>query len=328
MDTLPMAAVASAAEKILRADILLVAVGAGFSADSGLPVYKDIADVLAYHQLGVDYQDLCDPYWIYDDISIFLGFWGESFNQYRNTTPHAGYDILKRWKQRLTCQLIKDKLANNNPTNTTTSPFFVFTSNVDSHCTRVFAKNEVYDVHGNTDHWQCAGSKEKSPPCCNDTWTLPPAFRFDVDHRTMLVHDTSSPLLQCPRCKGPGRPNVLMFRDKHWIPNDAAADRYHAWEDAVEDVLQQHPSKRLVVLEIGCGTRVETVRENNEELVQAVLESGGQATLIRVNPEVEDEDDSELSYPHLLSIHATGLATLQAIDHVIQSGLVAIPPCN
>ncbi|RHY90055.1 hypothetical protein DYB37_002284 [Aphanomyces astaci] len=263
MDTLPMAAVASAAEKILRADILLVAVGAGFSgtivskchgfelaflvADSGLPVYKDIADVLAYHQLGVDYQDLCDPYWIYDDMSIFLGFWGESFNQYRNTTPHAGYDILKRWKQRLTCQLIKDKLANNNPTNTTTSPFFVFTSNVDSHCTRVFAKNEVYDVHGNTD------------------------------------------------------------------------DRYHAWEDAVEDVLKQHPSKRLVV---------ETVRENNEELVQAVLESGGQATLIRVNPEVEDEDDSELSYPHLLSIHATGLATLQAIDHVIQSGLVAISPCN
>ncbi|KAF0719088.1 hypothetical protein AaE_010511, partial [Aphanomyces astaci] len=60
----------------------------------------------------------------------------------------------------------------------------------------------------------------------------------------------------------------------------------------------------------------------------AVLEGGGQATLIRVNPEVEDEDDSELSYPHLLSIHATGLATLQAIDHVIQSGLVAISPCN
>ncbi|RHX97522.1 hypothetical protein DYB25_002288 [Aphanomyces astaci] len=254
MDTLPMAAVASAAEKILRADILLVAVGAGFSGTivcrnvMGLNLpFLDIADVLAYHQLGVDYQDLCDPYWIYDDMSIFLGFWGESFNQYRNTTPHAGYDILKRWKQRLTCQLIKDKLANNNPTNTTTSPFFVFTSNVDSHCTRVFAKNEVYDVHGNTD------------------------------------------------------------------------DRYHAWEDAVEDVLQQHPSKRLVV---------ETVRENNEELVQAVLEGGGQATLIRVNPEVEDEDDSELSYPHLLSIHATGLATLQAIDHVIQSGLVAIPPCN
>ncbi|RHY55412.1 hypothetical protein DYB34_003224 [Aphanomyces astaci] len=261
MDTLPMAAVASAAEKILRADILLVAVGAGFSGTlptskrttswalttktcaihiGYLPTYLPTYD-MSFHETYASHVQ------IYDDMSIFLGFWGESFNQYRNTTPHAGYDILKRWKQRLTCQLIKDKLANNNPTNTTTSPFFVFTSNVDSHCTRVFAKNEVYDVHGNTD------------------------------------------------------------------------DRYHAWEDAVEDVLQQHPSKRLVV---------ETVRENNEELVQAVLEGGGQATLIRVNPEVEDEDDSELSYPHLLSIHATGLATLQAIDHVIQSGLVAIPPCN
>ncbi|RHY55222.1 hypothetical protein DYB30_004946 [Aphanomyces astaci] len=239
MDTLPMAAVASAAEKILRADILLVAVGAGFSGTlptskrttswalttktcaihiGYLPTYLPTYD-MSFHETYASHVQ------IYDDMSIFLGFWGESFNQYRNTTPHAGYDILKRWKQRLTCQLIKDKLANNNPTNTTTSPFFVFTSN----------------------------------------------------------------------------------------------DRYHAWEDAVEDVLQQHPSKRLVV---------ETVRENNEDLVQAVLEGGGQATLIRVNPEVEDEDDSELSYPHLLSIHATGLATLQAIDHVIQSGLVAIPPCN
>jgi len=36
-----------AARLVLSADFLLVAAGAGFSADSGLKVYKDIADVPA-----------------------------------------------------------------------------------------------------------------------------------------------------------------------------------------------------------------------------------------------------------------------------------------
>ncbi|ETW03388.1 hypothetical protein, variant [Aphanomyces invadans] len=273
--------------------------------------------------MGVDYQDLCDPYWVYEDYSVFLGFWGDSINLYRNTTPHPGYDILKRWKERFTTTLVKDKLADNS-TNTTTAPFFIFTSNVDSHCTRGFAKNEVYDVHGNTDDWQCAGLKERSPPCSTNILTLPPTYRFDVDPKTMLVHDTTSPMFECPQCKGPLRPNVLMFRDKHWIQNQAVADRYHAWENAVLEVLEENPTKRLVVLEIGCGTRVHTVRHHCEELVQAVLEAGhGQATLIRVNPEVDDPDESEVAYPVLINIHATGLATLQAIDRCIQSGLVS-----
>jgi len=39
-----------AAKAILSADILLLHTGAGFSADSGLAVYKDIANVPAYRE--------------------------------------------------------------------------------------------------------------------------------------------------------------------------------------------------------------------------------------------------------------------------------------
>jgi hypothetical protein len=42
-------------------------------------------------------QDLCQPEWIETDPEIFYGFWGTCFNEYRDATLHAGYDILRRW---------------------------------------------------------------------------------------------------------------------------------------------------------------------------------------------------------------------------------------
>lgn len=34
------------------------------------------------------------------DPEIFYGFWGMCFNDYRNTLPHEGYHIIKRWKEK------------------------------------------------------------------------------------------------------------------------------------------------------------------------------------------------------------------------------------
>jgi hypothetical protein len=39
---------------VLRPTVTLA--GAGYSSDSGLPVYKDIANVPAYREMGVTYQ--------------------------------------------------------------------------------------------------------------------------------------------------------------------------------------------------------------------------------------------------------------------------------
>lgn len=50
-----------AAHKIKDADILLVVTGAGFSSDSGLATYIDVADVEAYNRKGWTYRDLCQP---------------------------------------------------------------------------------------------------------------------------------------------------------------------------------------------------------------------------------------------------------------------------
>ena len=73
----------AAAAAIATADVLLVTTGAGWSADSGLAVYKDVADVPAYHKRELTYHALCNPGVLDEDPALFHGFWGGCFNDYR-----------------------------------------------------------------------------------------------------------------------------------------------------------------------------------------------------------------------------------------------------
>lgn len=55
-------------------------------------------------------------------------------------------------------------------------PFFLLSSNIDNHpqnCGLV-KDYEICEVHGKIERWQC------SEPCCEETWQVPKAFRFNV----------------------------------------------------------------------------------------------------------------------------------------------------
>ena len=69
-------ACSEAADALLEADVLLLATGAGWSAESGLAVYRDIANVKAYAERDLTYRELCVPSWLRDEPSLFWGFWG------------------------------------------------------------------------------------------------------------------------------------------------------------------------------------------------------------------------------------------------------------
>jgi len=201
----------SAAEAIARADVLLLCTGAGFSADSGLAVYKDIANVQAYRSRGLEYSDICKPHWLHKEPELFYGFWGSCFNDYREAQGHEGYDIMRRWRDwrfRDTCisRKIQAQLKQNRSSRSTlfgdaaavshegaheTEPhhvqgaagaFFVFTSNVDAHSFDFFEAHEVRECHGNTEVWQCGS---EGGPCCKRTWRAPASFTFVVDKQTM-----------------------------------------------------------------------------------------------------------------------------------------------
>ena len=68
---------------IAQADVLLLATGAGWSADSGLAVYKDIANIKAYNERKLTYHDICEPHWLQDEPALFHGFWGSCFWWFR-----------------------------------------------------------------------------------------------------------------------------------------------------------------------------------------------------------------------------------------------------
>lgn len=164
---------ASLAEAIRDCDYLLIGAGAGFSADSGLAVYKDIADVPAYRALGLTYATLCTPLWLHRNPNIFYGFWGSCFNSYRDTEPHPGYYVIKK---------ILESFA-------ATKQMFVYSSNVDSHFEKTgISRDRVYEFHGTCMDWQC------SKPCCaSAVFRLPYDHRFCVNSLTMLAPPDDGP---------------------------------------------------------------------------------------------------------------------------------------
>lgn len=111
-----------------------------------------------------------------------------------------------------------------------------------------------------------------------------------------------------------------MFRDKSWIRNTVQEKRYIAWEEMVETALERNPEMCAVVLEVGCGIRVPSVRLETETVVHDVLKrcKPNQIRLIRINPEQESiakhfENRVDLPPDALIQIQATALDTLRQI---------------
>ena len=120
-----------------------------------------------------------------------------------------------------------------------------------------FSPDKVWEIHGSIHHLQCLH------PCSNAIWSAESFIpEVDVD-RCELMTD----LPCCPSCGALARPNILMFDDGDWIDErtDAQRDQFMRWRSA---------TKRLVVMELGAGTAIPSIRRLGEGLG---------APLIRVN---------------------------------------------
>ena len=134
-----------------------------------------MAKVPAYEERGLEYHDLCETHWLASEPDLFWGFWGGCFNvrcspcntaarlgigfpsvgrgrapaivqqDYRDTEPHEGYRIIRRWRDRLftrteTARQLARSLPDSEP-----SP------------------NAPYDTHGKA-------GVAKIPPIPRDAW--------------------------------------------------------------------------------------------------------------------------------------------------------------
>lgn len=226
----------SAAALIEAADSLLITAGAGIGVDSGLPDFRGPKGFWgAYPALGrakLHFEDIANPQSFRATPKLAWGFYGHRLAMYRHTVPHPGFQALKA-------------MVSSKPHGA-----FVFTSNVDGQFQQAgFGPSRICEVHGSIHHLQCLES------CCDAIWSAKD-FEPDVDEANCLLRNE---LPHCPRCGGLARPNILMFDDWGWIER-----RLTLQYQALQEWLGQGISP--VVIEVGAGTAIPTVRRFGESL--------------------------------------------------------------
>ena len=240
-----------AAEVVREAEAFVISAGAGMGVDSGLPDFRGDRGFWsaypAYARLGVSFVDCANPRHFADDPSFGWGFYGHRTNLYRETVPHEGFHIIRKWIERKNAD------------------YFVVTSNVDGQFQKAgYADDRILEVHGSI-HWlQCQS------PCSSAIWRNDEIFR--IDETTMRARP---PLPRCPGCGEVSRPNILMFGDRSWLP-----DRSRVREHAFERFLQINAGRRIAVLEMGAGSAIPTIRATSERIGW----NYERAAVIRINP--------------------------------------------
>lgn len=250
MSTVETSDLVAAAEAIARAKHLLVTAGAGMGVDSGLPSFRGVGGFWnrypPYRHLRLDYMRLATPEVFSRDPELGWGFYGPRIQQYRETEPHAGFEILKKWAA------AKESA-------------FVFTSNVDGQFQKAgFDPAGVVEIHGSIFLAQCARL------CSRAIWSI---AKVDVEVDTATMRAVP-PLPSCPRCGGVARPNVILFGDGESLTAERVKQsrRFWDWEQSVR-------GSSLVVVELGVGMAIPSIRKKGEQLVR---DFG--ARLIRINP--------------------------------------------
>jgi NAD-dependent SIR2 family protein deacetylase len=246
-----MKGIDDAAAAIRDADALLIGAGAGMGVDSGLPDFRGSEGFWrAYPAFrGKSFQDMADPSWFHRDPAQGWGFYGHRLHLYRDTQPHAGFQILRRW-----CQA---------------KPSFVFTSNVDGHFQRAgFDEADVVECHGSIHFLQCL------TPCRSRIWSAN-NLEMPVDEARFRA---TGELPECPDCGGLARPNILMFGDGCWVPNrrQEQGNRYINW-----CANQVDAGARVVAIEMGAGSAIPTVRFACERLAQTVIRINPRDCIVR-----------------------------------------------
>jgi len=255
-----------AAQLLKAADAIIITAGAGMGVDSGLPDFRGDEGFWnaypAYRHLGLAFSDMANPRWFEDNPSLAWGFYGHRLNLYRSTTPHAGFDVLRRFANKMK------------------HGAFVFTSNVDGAFQKAgFDPQRIVECHGSIHHVQCTAGCGVGILDAGDV-------QVKVDPKTF---EAQGPLPKCPRCGELLRPNILMFGDPMWeyARADSQEQRMVEW---TQDLVERRAA--LVILEVGAGTHIPSVRARSSSLSNRL-----NAPLVRINTRDPEGPRGTLSLP-------------------------------
>ncbi len=252
----------TATAAIRNASALVITAGAGMGVDSGLPDFRGNQGFWKaypmYERLGLSFIQAANPEHFETDPHFGWGFYGHRTNLYRNTTPHQGFTILLNW---ITARNLD---------------YFIVTSNVDGQFQKAgFKDDHILEVHGSIHFLQC------TIPCCSRIW--PNKAQFEINETTMRATE----IPRCPHCNRVARPNILMFGDYSWLPQREAGQ-----ETRFESFLQRTDADSTVVIELGAGSAIPTIRN----LSQRLGHRPG-TRVIRINPREAQIADPHFSFP-------------------------------
>ncbi len=235
-----------------ESDAIFITAGAGIGVDSGLPDFRGVEGFWKAYprakELGLQFEEMANPEWFLSDPQLAWAFYGHRLHLYRDTVPHEGFAKL--------LELSRSKKHG----------AFVFTSNVDGQFQKAgFLDERVIECHGSIHSLQCINN------CKKNLWR--------ADDTTIEIEDgfrAKEPLPSCPSCGAMARPNILMFGDYSWeySRTNRQRERLVQWLEKIET-----ENSKLVIIELGAGTAVPTVRETSEQIADRF-----DIPLIRINP--------------------------------------------
>ncbi len=255
-----------ASKAVGEAGAILICAGAGIGVDSGLPDFRGNEGFWKAYppiaRLGISFSQMANPEWFRRDPKLAWAFYGHRLDLYRKTKPHEGYNYLL-------------EAAETKP-----GGYFIFTSNVDGHFQKAgFTDEYIDECHGSIHYLQC------NSPCCDSIW--------DAEEIALEIDDDKfhamEPLPECKHCGLVARPNILMFGDWSWVSDrfDLQSRRLSQWLSKVTE-----NNYKLVIIEIGAGEAVPTVRHMSERIALRM-----NAALIRINPRDFDVPNDQIAIP-------------------------------
>jgi len=316
--TLPLAA-----HLIAEADALVICTGAGMGVSSGLATFRGQAAGVWPPLIGtsLQFEDMSCPEWFERPLSLDstdgktsagfgYAFWQYRYQQYTQTPPHEGYHILHRW--------MKGKEGGG----------YSLTSNIDGAWRRIgLPEDQLHEVHGSLDFMQCVANCTKG---ASNIWkSTDREWNMDVDPETDAIKRDQT-LPTCPNCNGRARVNVLMFSDGTFDARreEAQEKAFDDWLKRIERVNQTVPIK-VMVIEIGAGTAIPTVRRMSERIIKTLgLE---RSSLLRINPEHPNIPGSIVAATardignRLISMTSDSLTILQRLDALLSSSSLSNP---
>jgi len=299
----------AAAAAIAGADAMIIGTGAGMGVDSGLGTFRGrnagVWEPLKAMQ--IDFSEMSCPNVFEEDPRAAWAFWHFRYSAYTGTEPHEGYRLLAKWGASMAkgCFSITSNI-DGHWVRTIGEERTVEKHGALTHMQRMDEGGAIWPTDPaamsalHVPPWDLQ-PREAVEVKLHGEWETEPAvvaddgatiLRFDADgiggpikvegvrraNGPDLCRVTEESRLPVDGSGAAVRPNVLMFGDGYfqWDRIKLQEERYEQW------LASLGPEAKVVIVEVGAGTAVPTIRMECERLVLRTFRRR-QATLVRIN---------------------------------------------